>query len=46
MSLSVIVITKNKEAVMRRCLESAAWADEIVVLDSGSGDRTAADQCR
>ena len=40
MSLSVIVITKNGEASIRRCLESAAWADEIVVVDSGSTDRT------
>jgi glycosyltransferase involved in cell wall biosynthesis len=41
-SLSVIVITKNEETVIRRCLESVAWADEIVVVDSGSTDRTAA----
>jgi glycosyltransferase involved in cell wall biosynthesis len=40
MKLSVIVITKNGEAWIRRCLESAAWADEIVVLDNGSTDRT------
>ena len=40
MKLSVIVITRNGEAFIRRCLESVAWADEIVVLDSGSTDRT------
>ncbi len=40
MSLSVVVITKNEEASIRRCLESAKWADEIVVLDSGSTDAT------
>jgi glycosyltransferase involved in cell wall biosynthesis len=40
MTLSVIVITKNGEATIRRCLASVAWADEIVVLDSGSTDRT------
>jgi len=39
-SLSVIVIVKNEAAVIRRCLESVAWADEIVVLDSGSTDAT------
>jgi len=39
-SLSVIVITKDEEAVIRRCLESVAWAEEIVVVDSGSADRT------
>jgi len=40
MSLSVIVICRNNEATIRRCLESVAWANEIVVLDSGSTDRT------
>ena len=39
-SLSVIVITKNEEAMIRRCLESVQWADEIIVVDSGSTDRT------
>lgn len=38
--LSVIVITKNEEAVIRRCLESVQWASEIIVVDSGSADRT------
>ena len=42
MSLSVVIITRNEEAVIRRCLESVAWADEIIVLDSESTDRTAA----
>jgi glycosyltransferase involved in cell wall biosynthesis len=41
-SLSVVVITRNEEAVVRRCLQSISWADEIVVVDSGSSDRTAA----
>jgi glycosyltransferase involved in cell wall biosynthesis len=40
MSLSITVITRNSEAVIGRCLESVAWADEIVVVDSGSTDRT------
>ena len=38
--LSVIIITKNEEANIRFCLESVAWADEIVVVDSGSSDAT------
>lgn len=39
--LSLIVITKNEEASIERCLQSAAGiADEIVVVDSGSTDRT------
>ena len=42
MKLSVIVITKNEEAAIGRCLESVQWADEIIVVDSGSTDRTLA----
>ncbi|MHB8773139.1 MAG: glycosyltransferase family 2 protein [Syntrophales bacterium] len=45
MSLSVIVITKNEEAAIDACLASVAWADEIIVVDSGSSDRTA-ELCR
>ena len=37
-SLSVILITKNEAANIRACLESVAWADEIIVVDSGSTD--------
>lgn len=40
MSISVIIITKNAEATVRRCLESVAWADEVCVVDSGSSDNT------
>jgi glycosyltransferase involved in cell wall biosynthesis len=40
MSLSVIVICGNNVATIRRCLESVAWAGEIVVVDSGSKDGT------
>ena len=38
--LSVVVITKNEEANIERCLGSAGFADEIVVLDSYSTDKT------
>lgn len=38
--LSVVVITLNEEANIRRCLESVPFADEIVIVDSGSSDRT------
>lgn len=38
--LSVIIITKNESANIRACLESVAWADEIVVVDSASTDGT------
>lgn len=40
--LSVILITKNEAANIRACLESVAWADEIIVVDSGSSDATVA----
>ncbi|MFA7624477.1 MAG: glycosyltransferase family 2 protein [Pusillimonas sp.] len=40
MMLSVIIITKNEESHIADCLASVAFADEIIVLDSGSTDRT------
>ncbi|MCW2312380.1 glycosyltransferase family 2 protein [Rhodoferax antarcticus] len=39
-TLSVIIIVKNEEHDIRACLESVSWADEIIVLDSGSEDNT------
>jgi len=38
--LSVVIITKNEADNIRDCLNSVAWADEIVILDSGSTDGT------
>ena len=38
--VSVIVIALNQEANIVPCLETVRWADDIVVVDSGSGDRT------
>jgi glycosyltransferase involved in cell wall biosynthesis len=38
--LSVIIITKDAGDHIRQCLESVKWADEIIVLDSGSNDNT------
>ena len=38
--LSVTIITRNEEKNIARCLESVKWADEIVVLDTNSTDRT------
>ncbi len=40
MPLSVIVIAHNESANLRACLESVAFADEKIVLDSGSTDDT------
>jgi glycosyltransferase involved in cell wall biosynthesis len=40
--LTVIIISKNEEANIQRCLQSVNFADEIIVLDSGSTDNTMA----
>lgn len=40
--VSVIVLTKDEETNIGRCLESVAWADQMVVVDSGSTDATTA----
>ena len=38
--VTVCIIAGNEEKNIRRCLESVQWADEIVVVDSFSRDRT------
>lgn len=38
--LSVTIITKDEEHDIAGALASVAWADEVVVVDSGSSDRT------
>lgn len=38
--LSLVVITRNAESHIARCLKSVAFASDIVVLDSRSDDRT------
>lgn len=40
--ISVVVLTQDVEDLIRECLMSATWADEIVVVDGGSRDRTLA----
>ena len=42
MSLSVVIIACNESRVIARCLQSVSWADEIILLDSGSTDDTVA----
>ncbi len=39
-TLSVALITRNEEGNLERTLGTVAWADEIVIVDSGSSDRT------
>jgi glycosyltransferase involved in cell wall biosynthesis len=38
--ISAVILTKNEERVIARCLDSLKWADEIVVVDGLSTDRT------
>lgn len=40
--LTVVIVAKNETRNIVECLASVSFADEIVVLDSGSSDRTAA----
>jgi glycosyltransferase involved in cell wall biosynthesis len=40
--VSVIIITKNEAATLPAALDSVAWADEIIVVDSESTDETVA----
>ena len=40
MSIGILVITYNEEEMLADCLDSVTWADEIVVVDSDSEDKT------
>lgn len=39
-TVSAIVIAKNEEEMIKDCLESLVWADEIIFVDTGSIDKT------
>ncbi|HEY0720726.1 MAG TPA: glycosyltransferase family 2 protein, partial [Gammaproteobacteria bacterium] len=39
-TLSVVMIVKNEASNLAACLDSVQWADEIVIVDSGSSDNT------
>jgi len=39
-TLSAIIITRDEEKNIKDCLESLTWANEIIVVDSGSSDNT------
>lgn len=40
MSVSILILTRNEELNLQRCLDSVAWSDDILVLDSFSDDNT------
>tara|TARA_R110002124_G_scaffold148877_1_gene314543 strand:+ start:296 stop:1051 length:756 start_codon:yes stop_codon:yes gene_type:complete len=40
--ISVVIITLNEERIIEKCLSKLTFADEIVVVDSGSQDNTVA----
>ena len=40
--ISISIITKNEKNNIKRCLESVKWADEVIIIDSGSTDATLA----
>jgi glycosyltransferase involved in cell wall biosynthesis len=40
-NLSVIIAVKDEEKMIKACLESVGWADEILVVDMESTDNTA-----
>jgi glycosyltransferase involved in cell wall biosynthesis len=41
-TLTVVIVAKNEARNIGECVASASFADEVLVLDSGSNDRTAA----
>ena len=41
-SLTVVIVAKNEETNIAECVSSALFADEVIVLDSGSADATVA----
>ena len=40
MSIAAVIITKDEEQNIAACLQSVEWADEIIVVDAESRDRT------
>ncbi len=39
-NISAIIITKNEQKNLPACLASLTWVDEIIIVDSGSTDKT------
>src|ERR1700754_4222686 len=39
-AVSILILTLNEETNIAECVRSVQWSDDVVVLDSGSTDRT------
>ena len=39
-TISVVILAKNEEKIIANCLESVKWADEVIIVDGISTDRT------
>lgn len=40
MNITAVVLTKNEEANIKRCVSALRWCDELIVIDDYSDDRT------
>lgn len=40
MTLSAIILTKNEEQKIKKCIESLRFCDEIIIIDDDSSDKT------
>ena len=38
--ISIVIVARDEEQMVKDCLESAVWADELILLDTGSSDKT------
>jgi glycosyltransferase involved in cell wall biosynthesis len=38
--ITVVIITKNEEENIKRCLESVKWCNEMIIVDDNSNDKT------
>ena len=41
-TISAVILAKNEEEMIKDCLHSVSFCDEIIVIDSGSDDKTVA----